>query len=311
MRRLVRYFDRYPFNSPWIRTLIARYWLVTWFAAHSIAGVANAAVDTRYLFFDARLYLAATRSWLAGGNPWDVQLGGNYFAAPPPSLLPLVPFALLPGDLGLVLLVLAVFGGALATIRLLRLPWWWLLFPPLVQCLISGNVQTLLVPLILVGGGTLAVLFKIYAAVPLVILGRWWALLLAALILAATALVLPWAQYLGDLATINGRLVAQTKHYIPIEVVVVLAPLILAALAVVGRERAAWLAPLALWPAPQYYYGTFAMPLRSDIGAALVAFPVPGSGLLALSVLAALEWRNGRRIPWPHWLRRRGPRGVA
>ena len=41
-----------------------------------------------------------------------------------------------------VMIVLAVVG-AVATIRLLRLPWWWLLFPPLVDGIWNGNPQTL------------------------------------------------------------------------------------------------------------------------------------------------------------------------
>ena len=72
--------------------------------------------------------------------------GGNYFAAPPPTLLPVAPFALLPEPLGLVLLTALVVVASVATIRLLRLPWWWILFPPLVQCLISANVQAFLLP---------------------------------------------------------------------------------------------------------------------------------------------------------------------
>ena len=129
--------------------------------------------DPRYLFFDARLYVEATRAWLAGSDPWDVQLHGNYFAAPPPTLLPFIPVALLPPELGVAVVVLAVCAGALATVRLLRLPWWWLMFPPLVQCVLSGNVQALLVPLILVPAGALAITLKVYAGLPLALLGRW------------------------------------------------------------------------------------------------------------------------------------------
>ena len=170
MRHLV---DRRPFNSPWVVETVSRYWLACWFAVESVLGVALVLADPRYLLFDGRLYLAATRAWLAGGDPWDVQLLGNYFAAPPLTLLPFVPFALLPPDLGLALVALIVVGGAVATIRLLHLPWWWLLFPPLVQCVLSANVQALIVPLILVPGGALAIVLKVYAGLPLLILGRW------------------------------------------------------------------------------------------------------------------------------------------
>ena len=61
-----------------------------------------------------------------------------------------------------------------------------------------------------------------------------------------------------------------------------IAPAVLLALWVVGRERAAWLAVPAIWPAQQFYYGTLVMPTRSKVAAAIVAFPVAGSGAAAL-----------------------------
>ena len=190
--RLAAVFDRYPFNSPWVRGLIGRYWLQTWFAIETFLG-ARPGVDGHPLHLLRRSAVrAATRAWLSGGDPWQVQLAGNYFAAPPPTLLPLVPFALLPPELGYLALALVVAIGAVASVWILRLPWWWLLFPPLVQSVISGNVQSLLVPLILVGAGPVAALLKVYAAVPLVILGRWRALIVLAGVLLITAPILPW-----------------------------------------------------------------------------------------------------------------------
>ncbi len=237
---------------------------------------------------------------MAGGNPWDVQIAGNYYAAPPPSLLPFAPFTILPADLAVAVIALIVLGGAIATVRLLRLPWWWLLFPPLVQCVLSANVQALLVPLILIPGGALAATLKAYAGLPLLILGRWRALLLFAAVMVATIPVLPWSTYIADLAVISGRLADQSKFTLPPLLLVLLSPLVLAALVVVGRERAAWLIVPAIWPSQQYYYGTIAMPTKSKIATALIALPVPGNGLLALGALAAatLVSRNdGRDAP--------------
>src|SRR4051812_29818203 len=85
---------RTPFASPWVIAMIARYGLPFWFGIESALGIAVAAQDTKYWFFDARLYLDATRAWLAGGDPWAVQLAGNYFAAPPPTLLAFAPLTL-------------------------------------------------------------------------------------------------------------------------------------------------------------------------------------------------------------------------
>jgi hypothetical protein len=290
--RIAAVFDRYPFNSPWVRELVGRYWLQAWFAIETFLGLTQAAMDTRYIFFDARLYIAATRAWLDGADPWQVQIAGNYFAAPPPTLLPLAPFALLPGDLGWLAIALVVAAGAVASVRLLGLPWWWLLFPPLVQSVISGNVQALLVPLILAGAGPIAALLKVYAAVPLVILGRWRSLVVLAAILLVTVPILPWQAFLDNIDTIGGRLSSQNENGLPNLVLLAIAPAVAVALWIVGRDRAAWLAVPAIWPAQQFYYGTLVMPTRSAIAAAIVAFPVAGSGALALFVLAVVTWRD-------------------
>lgn len=296
--------DRYPFNSPWIRSLVGRHGLPVWFATNSILAVAQSARDTSLLYFDARLYLLATQAWLEGRDPWSVQLAGNYFAAPPPSMLPLAPIAMLPIDAGVAVLAGLVIVASVATVRLLGLPWWWILFPPLVQSALSANVQTLLIPLILLPLGTLAGLLKIYAVVPLVILGRWKSIVALLVVLAASAPLLPWDIYVRDFARIGGRLAEQTDIALPTIVLVLAAPFALVAMWVIGRERAAWLAVPALWPSQQYYYGTLAMGAKSGLAAAIVALPIQGSGLLALLVLALVEWRRGARPRLPsRWSR--------
>ena len=287
--------DRPPFNSPWIAKMVSRYGLPWWFAIESVLGIAVASQDRRYLFFDARLYLEATRVWLAGGDPWNVQIAGNYFAAPPPTLLAFAPFTVLPADTAVALIALAVIAGAVATIRLLHLPWWWLLFPPLVQCVLSGNVQSLIVPLILLPAGGLAVILKIYAGLPLAILGRWRSLVAAAAIIVATIPVLPWSTYLSEFALISQRLADQSKLTLPMGFLLLVSPLVVLSLLVVGRERAAWLVVPAIWPSQQFYYGTIALPARSKVALALIALPVPGNGLLALGALALVTWSNGDR----------------
>jgi hypothetical protein len=286
--------DRRPFNSPWVVGTITRFGLPVWFAIESILGIAQALRDTSLTFFDARLYMSATRVWLDGGNPWSVQLAGNYYAAPPPSLLTMLPFVVLPPGVDVAVVAVVVAGAAVLTVRMLALPWWWLLFPPLVQCVLSANIHGLLIPLILAGGGAFAAIAKIYAVVPLVILGRWRSLVLLLVAVAATAIVLPWAEYLRDAGAITERLEAQTKLAVPTVVLIVLSPVILAALVLVGRERAAWLAVCALWPSQQFYYGTLAMPVKSKIVGALVALPVPGNGLIALLALALVTARQRR-----------------
>jgi hypothetical protein len=279
----------------WVGMMVRRYGLQVWFAAHSTLAVANAVFDPRYWWFDGRLYLEATRSWLAGGDPWSVSIDGNYYAAPPPTLLPLVPIAVLPQPLDLVVLVMIVGLATLATIRLLALPWWWLAFPPLVQCLIAANVQALILPLILWGAGPVAAFAKAYAILPIVILGRWRAAALTAVALVVTAPLLPWAQFLDSFGVITGRLAEQTDFALPTAVLIAAAPFALLAMTLIGRDRAAWLSVPALWPSQQYYYGALAVGTRDPIAAAIVAMPLPGVGLLALFVLAAIAWRRGNR----------------
>jgi hypothetical protein len=275
--------------------VIARFWLPVWFATHSSVAIVNSARDTSLLFFDARLYLMATQTWLQGGDPWSVQLAGIYYAAPPPSLLPLAPLAMLPIDVGVAVLASLMIVAAVASVRLLSLPWWWVLFPPLVQCVLSANVHALLLPLILLPAGALAGLLKIYAVVPMVLLGRWRALLMLGAVLVVSIPVLPWPTFLGNLPLINERLGQQTDDALPTILLVLAAPAALLAMRIVGRDRSAWLAVPALWPSQQYYYGSLAMGARSSVAAAIVAFPIAGSGLLALLVLAIVEQRGLRK----------------
>ena len=72
-----------------------------------------------------------------------------YFAAAPPSLLPMVPFALLPEPVGLAVLFALSLAASVWTLRRLGLPWWWITWPPLVDNLWNGNPQLFLVPLLL------------------------------------------------------------------------------------------------------------------------------------------------------------------
>ncbi len=46
--------------------------------------------------YDGMLYREATIRWLDGGDPWQVPDSGAIFGAPPPTLLAMVPFAILP-----------------------------------------------------------------------------------------------------------------------------------------------------------------------------------------------------------------------
>ena len=275
------------------------YWLAIWFgiifALRVSALTSGTAVE---IGFDGRLYLAATRAWLAGGDPW-LLLEGQRFAAPPPTLMPLAPIALLPESLGVAIMVLLALGGVIATIRVLRLPWWWLLFPPFLEGAWNGNLQTLLVPLILVGAGPIAAFLKLYALVPIVLTLRWRAFVVTGVALIATAPFLPWAAYIGRFGELSQVLADQSDGGLSATALPWLIPIGILALIVSGRERAAWLAVPVLWPSTQWYYSTLAVPALTPVAAALMAVPVPGATVAAAVAVAvqvgSRSWPGLRR----------------
>ena len=271
-----------------VRSWLARYWLAVWFGV--ISAIRLSSLVTGPPGFDGRLYLKATRAWLEGADPW-VLIDTQRFAAPPPSLVPLAPVALLPEELGVALLIALAAIGAVATVHLLRLPLWWLLFPPFLDGVWNGNPQTLLVPLILVGAGPLAAFLKIYALVPLVLTLRWKAILLTVLGLLVTAPFLPWGSYIAQFGDLSAALGTQSDGGMSATAIPWLLPLAVVAVVLCGRERAGWLAVPVLWPATQWYYSTLALPGLTPVAAAIMAIPVPGIVVLA-AVAVAIERRN-------------------
>jgi hypothetical protein len=276
-----------------VRAWFSRYWLAVWFA--SITLVRASVLATGQPGFDGRLYLRATRAWLDGQDPW-IFIDTQRFAAPPPTLIPLAPVALLPEDLGVALLLLAAVVGAVATIRLLHLPWWWLLFPPLIDGVWNANPQTLLVPLILVGAGPIAAFLKIYAIVPIALTLRWRALLVTAAILLVTSPFLPWTSYIEQFGDLSQALATQSDGGLSATAVPWLIPIAVVALVLAGRERTAWLAVPVLWPSTQWYYSTLAMPALTSIAAALMAIPVPGFAVVAAVIAVAVEHRRSASV---------------
>lgn len=247
--------------------------------------------------FDGRLYIEASRVWLTGGDPWNVQLNGTAYAAPPPSLLATAPFVVLPVSIAIGLIVGAGLVGTWWALRRLGIPAWWLVFPPFVDGLWNANPQVLLLPLIVAGsvGGAAATIVKVYAAVPLILLGRLRAVALAAAVIVVTVPVLPWEIYLRRFGEISGRLEAQSQGGMSATTSWALIAIAVLALAVIGRRRAAWLAVPGLWPSTQWYYATLAVPGLTPVAAALMAIPAQGAVVVAL-VAAAIE------VSVPGWM---------
>lgn len=279
--------------------------LATWFATISAQRLL-ALYRTGEIGFDARLYREAAAAWLAGANPYDVSLDGIFFAAPPPSLLVASVLVPLPAWLAGACVTVAGLVGTAWVLRRLGLPLWWLLFPPLVDGLWNGALDVLLLPLIFLPTAVApaaGVLAKAYAAVPLAVLGRWRPLAVALLVVAITFPVLPWSAYIGDLASINQRLLDQSNGGMSGFAWLPLVPVGLLSLVAMGRRRAAWLSVPALWPWSQWYYSVLAMPGLTPLAAAVFAVPIQGAPVIGC-VLVALQARLTGE-PW--WAI--GPRG--
>ncbi len=269
--------------------------LASWFITLSVMRLGHLA--TADPFSDSTLYLRGTAAWLRGDDPWSVHMTTLYYAAAPPSLLPMVPFAILPEGLGLAVLFVLSLAASFWTLRRLGLPWWWITWPPLVDNLWNGNPQLFLVPLLLGPVAWFAPIVKAYAIVPLLIQFRFRALALTAILGLVTLPLLPWGLFLSRLAETSTLLSEQSQGGMSAWVFPVLVPFAAIALIAMGRERASWWAIPALWPSTQWYYSLMAMPVLTPLTAAILAAPVQGGPAVA-AVVAALEvlW-IARRTP--------------
>jgi hypothetical protein len=247
--------------------------------------------------WDAVVYTQAARDWLAGDNPWTARAHAIGFAAPPPSFLPFVPFTPLPDQIVSVLWVGIALFSAVYSLRRIGLPAWWLLFPPVSLGIMNGSsallVTALLLRSTLLTDG-LAVITRIYAALPLLVLGRWRSLLVAGVLLLATA-PMPWGLYweerdrVGQLLEGTSDLSAASTPW--------LVPLALVGLVLLGRWRAAWLVVPALWPNTQLYYSVIALPVLGSMPVLALSMAVPVPGLIVAGILAevAIERIRKRR----------------
>lgn len=103
---------------------------------------------------DAIIPLTATARWAAGGQPYlasAFQQPPGYdlpFLYPPPVLPFLAPLLLLPGALVVAAWMLVGLAAAVASTARLGIPFRWiavvLVWPPLAEAILGGNVQTVL-----------------------------------------------------------------------------------------------------------------------------------------------------------------------
>jgi len=150
-------------------------------------------VTGRWLGTDGHLYYEASAAWLSGGNPWDVfvtnrGLEYHYYALPTAAVL-IAPFTKIPEDLFVAIWIGIQVVAAVYVVWRLKLQWWWLAFPPLVDGILAGNPSPLVIALLVAphpAAKAFAVLLKVYAGLPLLGERKWRAVLIAAGIVVAS-----------------------------------------------------------------------------------------------------------------------------
>lgn len=256
------------------RALVATWGLLLTFVVVTAERLLGA-YDLGTFAIDVRIYRAAAEVALRGGDPWTAAVDGLSFAGPPPTLLPYLPAALVPEAVAIAVYGAVTLGAALLALRALRLPIWWLLFPPVSDSLIVLNADVVVIALLVAAPrlASLAVVLKVYAAVPLGLTGRWRALGVG---LAMCLLSIPWwPAFLAAAPTVESSLAAQSFGGMSAWGTWLMVPTVLALVAL-WRRGAEWLAVPALWPYTQLHYAALALPVaaRNPAVAFLLSFPV-------------------------------------
>jgi hypothetical protein len=280
--------------------------LAAWFLLQSYQRIAYFRHSSVPLGQDIRIYYRGVQIWLAGGDPWSAavvlrQHATFSYAGSPATTVLLAPSALMSeGQFTALWLALSALS-AVAIVRWLGLPVWWLLFPPTVEALYSGNPQLVVLMLLLAGAGragvvadSVAVALKIYAVVPLLAERRPRRVIFALGLTLVTVVAAPslWIDYLSRFGAISARLAHESAggfsaFYHP----VLLVPTAIAIVLLWRRDRkaAGWLAVPALWPSSEFHYSTLAQPVMTPILAVLLA--VPDRGLAPVAIMLDVLWR--------------------
>jgi hypothetical protein len=282
---------------------VERIGLPAWFVGWDVTIVARL-LWPHSVGIDGNLYSVATHAWLTGGDPWGV-FDGNRLAAPPPTLLPFVLTAWLPGGIAGFVWVGVAAVAAVVAIRQLGLPLWWLFFPPLVVAIWHGSIEPVVLLLLVTGPRALATVLKLYAALPLIGESRWRDLVVAGAILLATAPFLPWALYLGHWNDVQSAL-REEGFGIADASPSIVSVFTVGALAILGRRRAGYLAVPSLWPSAHFHYATVTIPVLASVplvaaGASMVGSPVAiNVAIIATAVLISLgKTRRGEPATAP------------
>lgn len=286
---------------------------MAWFAVWS-AYVALTVPFWGGLGGDALIYYRAAAAWVAGGNPWTASvtaIGGGttfHFYGLPPTVVLLAPFTVIPEAWVPALGIAIEATAALYVVRKLQLPMWWLVFPPIVSGVLSGNPSVVLLAALLASSPVIqaaAPILKVYGGLPLLGNGRWRAIGLAIAATALTVLLAPglWRQFFDGSTAREAQLMGESAGGFSAFQFGILATgltaFALVVLAYIDRREAGWLAPIAIWPASQFHWNTLALPLRNPWLAAILACHI--QGLPPVAVIGYVVWRalpsSSSRIP--------------
>jgi hypothetical protein len=269
-----------------VRSTLLPLLLPIWFLSYAALTFFHLATHN-YLAIDVTIYRHAAEMALSGGDPWTVDPNGS-FAGPPATLLFYLPAAMLPLPLATLLMMSAGLAAAAWAVHRLRLPLWWVLFPPLFDALLAGNPDALVLAFLLVKGplAGLAAVFKVYAFVPLLLQRRWPAVGLAVVV---SALSLPLlSTFLANFDSVGRTLAGGAKlsawgTWLIVPVV--------AALWSLRNRGAEWLIVPAVWPNTQGHYGTMSLPAVRDypLAAALIGLDIPLVPPLAVMLIAVQD----------------------
>jgi hypothetical protein len=270
---------------------------------------------------DATIYYRGVVAWLQGGDPWAASVvadGWTYhYAGTPVTTVLMAPAALLSEGAFTAAWLVLTWVAAVWTLRRLRFPLWWLLFPPIAEALFSANPQLVVLALLVANrsvASALATGLKVYAFIPLLGERRWRQIGIAVAFNAATILVAPslWLDYIRRFGEISRQLEYDSiqggsAFYFPALLAVTVVALVILALR--DRRAAGWLAVPAVWPASQFHYSTMALPVMSPLLAVLLAVPYlrEDPTLRLAPVVIILE--IGRRLVQPWVVRRVMPDG--
>jgi hypothetical protein len=193
--------------------------------------------------------------------------------------------------------------AAVYAVRHLRLAWYWLAFPPLVEGLLAGNPSIVILALLVSAHPVLAALaaaLKVYAVLPLIGEGRRRSVVTAGAVLALSLVAVPlWMRYLSDASARAARLMVEAQGgygWAGSPALLAMAAVAIAVLARIDRKAAGWLVVPALWPASQFHYSTLAMPVMYP--ALAMGLAVPALGAPSLTITAYVIWRVlSRRMP--------------